>query len=124
MTTPIYSWYVRKWQRIYHLNWKDTKKMLKRNYLWQDSTIKKFRGINPNSKTGLKIIFDFSKNKFRQYKPYNLRFPNWEYLVLLKLVYLQILKIRVKKINGRNILTFKLSVSKEKLVERFFTDLL
>jgi hypothetical protein len=79
---------------------------------WSPSTIEKFISISTSCPTALKLIKQFKgKKDWSPFKTYNPQFPNWEYMVLLKLVYKKAMYARIARIRGRETLIFKLSDS-------------
>jgi hypothetical protein len=74
---------------------------------WHEGSIKKFWSISPECRTARGILEQFNNDEWRSYKKYNKQYPNWEYLVLLKLVVMGCLQCRTSIINGRDTLVFK-----------------
>ena len=75
---------------------------------WSPSTIKKFLSISTSCPTALKITEQFKgKRDWVPFTTYNPQFPNWEYMVLLKLVYKGVMNVGTTRIRGRETLVFK-----------------
>lgn len=62
---------------------------------WKPSVIQKFKSISPGCKTAQRILKQFYNEAWLPYKAYNAQWAQWEYLVLLKLVACQVLKVRL-----------------------------
>jgi len=69
---------------------------------WDISSLDKWASITTESKTAKGILAQFNETEWRTYKAYNPRYSMWEYMVLLKLVYFNLLDaVWVQKSNSK-----------------------